>query len=184
MSKNSFQIGYTIGGGQGEERKVRLAREQKEKKEQRHKIVFVALGAVGVLLLLAVIAKGFSSLQEMVTSKNEKEKIASIAPTVNIINENGQNDEISNRVKTFVARVEEGFSDNDLRVDHAVSENEEISRPKQLAGRICGYTCRGKGILQVVFCSTPCSDFVLSFFRRVVGNRITKMICLFSKNFL
>ena len=55
-----------------------------------------------------------------VTSKNEKEKIASIAPTVNIINENGQNDEISNRVKTFVARVEEGFSDNDLRVDHAV----------------------------------------------------------------
>ena len=104
----------------GEERKVRLAREQKEKKEQRHKIVFVALGAVGVLLLLAVIAKGFSSLQEMVTSKNEKEKIASIAPTVNIINENGQNDEISNRVKTFVARVEEGFSDNDLRVDHAV----------------------------------------------------------------
>ena len=58
MSKNSFQIGYTIGGGQGEERKVRLAREQKEKKEQRHKIVFVALGAVGVLLLLAVIAKG------------------------------------------------------------------------------------------------------------------------------
>ena len=120
MSKNSFQIGYTIGGGQGEERKVRLAREQKEKKEQRHKIVFVALGAVGVLLLLAVIAKGFSSLQEMVTSKNEKEKIASIAPTVNIINENGQNDEISNRVKTFVARVEEGVSDNDLRVEHAV----------------------------------------------------------------
>ena len=114
MSKNSFQIGYTIGGGQGEERKVRLAREQKEKKEQRHKIVFVALG-VGFM-----IAKGFSSLQEMVTSKNEKEKIASIAPTVNIINENGQNDEISNRVKTFVARVEEGFSDNDLRVDHAV----------------------------------------------------------------
>ena len=36
------------------------------------------------------------------------------------MSENGQNDEISNRVKTFVARVEEGFSDNDLRVDHAV----------------------------------------------------------------
>ena len=77
MSKTSFHTGYTIGGGQGEERKARLKREQADKKTKRRKTIFLILGVVGTILALFVIAKGFNSLQEMLATREiqQKEKV-------------------------------------------------------------------------------------------------------------
>ena len=119
MSTSQFQTGYTIGGGQGEERKARLQREQADKKNKRRKTVFLVLGIVGTILALLVIAKGFNSLQEMLTARDEQEKVGSVKPTVDIVNEQSA-EKVSSRVEDFVARLEESFIDSGMKVDHVI----------------------------------------------------------------
>lgn len=119
MNATNFQTGYTIGGGHGEERKARLKREQADKKNQRRKTAFLILGVVGTVLTLLVIAKGFNSLQEILTTQEAQRKVKSVQPTVDIINEQST-EKVSSRVKTFVARLEESFIDAGAKVDHVI----------------------------------------------------------------
>lgn len=116
-TERDYRVGKTIANATNNARKRNLEHIAARKKQQRKNaiIVFcvlVIIIAVGVVLY-NYIAKKDAERRAALTEKNP------MTPTVSIIDENVGNN-VSERVKIFVARLEADAKDYKIAVDHVV----------------------------------------------------------------
>ncbi|MDR3298215.1 MAG: hypothetical protein LBT19_02530 [Candidatus Nomurabacteria bacterium] len=116
-SSNNFKMGRTIAGDSRKNRELELARLAARKRRKIRKAITTSIiTVVGIALALWIIISIVSLIQN-----NEEADLANetLVPTVDIIDENSGNN-ISIRVKEFVAKIERDFSDLDLSVDKVI----------------------------------------------------------------
>lgn len=117
MSTNNFKLGRTIANDSRKNRELELARLAARKRRKIRKAVLTTLLVVACAALVIWIAVG---VYNFIRDASQPEVAASpTEPTVSIIDENA-GDNISTRVKEFVARIEQDFYDLGYSVDHAV----------------------------------------------------------------
>lgn len=119
VNDDSFRIGRTIAGESRQNREVELERIEARKKKDR-KNVIVILVVLAIIATLAVLVASF--LVDMMKERKALEaadQAAAITPTVKIIDENS-GDNVSFRVKEFVAHLEADTKTYGYTVDHVV----------------------------------------------------------------
>lgn len=117
MSTNNFKLGRTIANDSRKNRELELARLAARKRRKIRKAILTTLLVIACAALVIWIAVG---IYNFIRDANQPEVAASpTEPTVSIIDENA-GDNISTRVKEFVARIEQDFYDLGYSVDHAV----------------------------------------------------------------
>lgn len=129
MAKDKYLVGRTMAGEAPRVRREELARLALKKKRQRRKAVVVLL-VLAVVAVFVVVAMRY--VLEFVAERRALEAAEQMAePTVEIIDENaGEN--ISLRVKVFVARLE-----TDVRALHY--RVERVVLPYQMARQVNVY---------------------------------------------
>lgn len=117
MSNNNFKLGRTIANDSRKNRELELARLAARKRRKIRKTTITTLIIIAFAALVLWLAYGIYNL---VRDAGMAEEAANITePTVSIIDENA-GDNISSRVKEFVARIEQDFRDLGMSVDHVV----------------------------------------------------------------
>lgn len=112
-----WRVGKTIAGSANEARQRNLEHIALRKKRQRRNAIIVILILAAIATLAIFIAKYLNDLAE----RRAAELVQSnpMEPTVKIVDENaGEN--ISQRVKTFVARAEADAKTYNIEIDHVV----------------------------------------------------------------
>ena len=114
----TFRVGRTLAGEAfNDERKVKLEREKQQKRTRLKNIATV----VGVLAMIGVLALVVGHYVADVISERRAEQVveAPREPSVTIVDENAGNN-ISQRVKEFVVRLEDDVKDYGYELDHVV----------------------------------------------------------------
>ena len=116
-SIKNYRVGKTIAGSKNPARQRNLEHIAARKKQTRRNVAiylfaFAAMVAVVIALVNAVKEMDFRRQEEIVAANP-------VEPTVPIVDENVGNN-ISERVKVFVARLEADAKDYGLKVDHIV----------------------------------------------------------------
>ena len=112
-----FRVGKTIAGSANESRKRNLEHIANRKKRQVRNVVITVflLGAVAVIAILLVnYFRDIAAEREALLAEDNP-----MEPTVTIVDENVGNN-LSERAKLFVARLEKDAKDSGLEVDHVV----------------------------------------------------------------
>ncbi|MFV0485205.1 MAG: hypothetical protein ACK5MU_03215 [Candidatus Saccharimonadales bacterium] len=117
MSSNNFKLGRTLPGESRKNRELELARLAARKRRKIRKAILTTLLVIACAAVVVWIAYGIINL---IRDANQPEgEINLTEPTVSIIDENA-GDNISTRVKEFVAKIERDFYDLGYSVDHVV----------------------------------------------------------------
>ncbi|MCQ2570707.1 MAG: hypothetical protein MJ154_00445 [Candidatus Saccharibacteria bacterium] len=116
-TERDYRVGKTIANATNNARKRNLEHIAARKKQQRKNVivvfcVLVIIVAVGIVLSNYV-AKKTAEHQASLAEKNP------ITPTVSIVDENVGNN-VSERVKVFVARIEADAKEYNVEIDHVV----------------------------------------------------------------
>lgn len=114
----SFRVGRTLAGEAfSDERKFKLEREKQQKRTKLKNIATV----VGVLLIIAMLALVVGNYVSGVLSERRASQTveAPREPSVTIVDENAGNN-VSQRVKEFVVRLEDDVKEYGYEVDHVV----------------------------------------------------------------
>ena len=112
-----FRVGKTIAGSANESRRRNLEHIANRKKRQVRNVVITVflLGAVAVIAILLVnYFRDIAAEREALLAEDNP-----MEPTVTIVDENVGNN-LSERAKLFVARLEKDAKDSGLEVDHVV----------------------------------------------------------------
>lgn len=112
-----FRVGKTIAGSANESRKRNLEHIANRKKRQiRNAIItIILLGAVAAISIALVnYFRDLAAEREALLAEDNP-----VVPTVTIVDENVGNN-LSERAKLFVARIEKDAKDSGLEVDHVV----------------------------------------------------------------
>jgi len=115
MEKN-YKLGKTIVGARGRDRSVELKRiEEWRRLRRRNVLIWCIFGAIGIALMVWVIV-GVSGMME--EREDAAVDVQEWVPTVEIITEGGGR--ASERVREFVAKLEQDFGDLGLGVERVV----------------------------------------------------------------
>ena len=112
-----FRVGKTIAGSANENRQRNLEHIANRKKKQiRNAIITVALlgAAIAIVIALAGYFRDLAAEREALIQEDNP-----LTPTVTIVDENVGNN-LSERAKLFVARLEKDAKDYNLEIDHVV----------------------------------------------------------------
>ena len=112
-----FRVGKTIAGSANENRQRNLEHIANRKKKQiRNAIITVALlgAAIVIVIALAGYFRDLAAEREALIQEDNP-----LTPTVTIVDENVGNN-LSERAKLFVARLEKDAKDYNLEIDHVV----------------------------------------------------------------
>ena len=112
-----FRVGKTIAGSANENRQRNLEHIANRKKKQiRNAIITVALlgAAIAIVIALAGYLRDLAAEREALIQEDDP-----LTPTVTIVDENVGNN-LSERAKLFVARLEKDAKDYNLEIDHVV----------------------------------------------------------------
>ena len=112
-----FRVGKTIAGSANENRQRNLEHIANRKKKQiRNAIITVALlgAAIAIAIALAGYFRDLAAEREALIQEDNP-----LTPTVTIVDENVGNN-LSERAKLFVARLEKDAKDYNLEIDHVV----------------------------------------------------------------
>ncbi len=115
---NSFRVGRAIAGEARKNTEEKLERIAEHKKARRKKI-FAGIG-IGIIALIIGYCL-YNYVAEIERKRAEELAAANVVvePTVPIMDENAGSN-ISQRVKTFVARIEDDAKDNNLKIERVV----------------------------------------------------------------
>ena len=132
---DSFRVGRAIAGDARRNTQEKLERlEDRKKQKWRNVGILAALGLLAAIIIYSCVN---FYLQEQERKAAEREAIQTpTEPTVQIIDEN-VGDNVSTRVKEFVARLEDDVKDYNLKI-------EKIVLPAQMAREVDVYL-KGKG---------------------------------------
>ncbi|MBR3377901.1 hypothetical protein IKG50_01045 [Candidatus Saccharibacteria bacterium] len=114
-NERDYRVGKTIAGATNNARKRNLEHIAVRKKQQRKNAIIVFL----ILVLIVGLSIFIGQYINEKIAEREAQIVASnpTEPTVAIVDEN-VGDNISKRVKVFVARLEADAADKNLKVDH------------------------------------------------------------------
>jgi hypothetical protein len=129
-TERDYRVGKTIAGVTNNARQRNLEHIAMRKKQQRKNAIIVISVLVAIVVVVVFLTNEISA---QIAQHREQEQASPYPtePTVTIVDENvGQN--ISTRVKTFVARLEADAKDYSLTVDH-------VTLPFQKAREILVY---------------------------------------------
>ncbi|MBP5634355.1 hypothetical protein J6X09_01525 [Candidatus Saccharibacteria bacterium] len=116
-SSDAWRVGKTIAGTSNPARQRNLEHIALRKKRQRRNAIIVIAVLIGVGIVSLCIARYLNDLHEERLAQMQRAN--PMTPTVPIVDENaGQN--VSQRAKTFVARLEADAKDFNLEIDHVV----------------------------------------------------------------
>lgn len=116
-SAEAWRVGKTIAGASNPARQRNLEHIALRKKRQRRNAIIVIAVLIGVGIVSLCIARYLNDLHEERLAQMQQAN--PMTPTVPIVDENaGQN--VSQRAKTFVARLEADAKDFNLEIDHVV----------------------------------------------------------------
>ena len=116
-SSDAWRVGKTIAGTSNPARQRNLEHIALRKKRQRRNAIIVIAVLIGVGIVSLCIARYLNDLHEERLAQMQQAN--PMTPTVPIVDENaGQN--VSQRAKTFVARLEADAKDFNLEIDHVV----------------------------------------------------------------
>ena len=116
-SAEAWRVGKTIAGTSNPARQRNLEHIALRKKRQRRNAIIVIAVLIGVGIVSLCIARYLNDLHEERLAQMQQAN--PMTPTVPIVDENaGQN--VSQRAKTFVARLEADAKDFNLEIDHVV----------------------------------------------------------------
>ena len=116
-SDETYRVGRTFAGDAQKNREEKMARAA-DRKRRDIKNIATVVGVVLIVVLIVVVVANYIS-----TVIAEREEAISpvpvLEPTVTIVDENaGEN--VSRRVKDFVAHLEDDVSDYFMKIDHVV----------------------------------------------------------------
>lgn len=116
-ASDAWRVGKTIAGTSNPARQRNLEHIALRKKRQRRNAIIVIAVLIGVGIVSLCIARYLNDLHEERLAQMQQAN--PMTPTVPIVDENaGQN--VSQRAKTFVARLEADAKDFNLEIDHVV----------------------------------------------------------------
>lgn len=116
-NNNNFKLGRTIAGESRKNRELELARLAARKRRKIRKAILTTLLVIACVAIVGWIAYGIVNL---IRDANQPEpEVNPTEPTVSIIDENA-GDNVSTRVKEFVAKLERDLYDLGYSVDHVV----------------------------------------------------------------
>lgn len=116
-SAEAWRVGKTIAGTSNPARQRNLEHIALRKRRQRRNAIIVIAVLIGVGIVSLCIARYLNDLHEERLAQMRQAN--PMTPTVPIVDENaGQN--VSQRAKTFVARLEADAKDFNLEIDHVV----------------------------------------------------------------
>lgn len=117
QSERDYRVGKTIAGAtnHARQRKLEHLTARKHRQIRNAFIVFGTLAAIAVVVVVLI-----NQVNKMISEREAKivEKYP-VEPTVTIVDEN-VGDNVSTRVKTFVARLEADAAEKNTQVDHVV----------------------------------------------------------------
>ena len=117
MSNNNFKLGRTLPGESRKNRELELARLAARKRRKIRKAILSTLLVIACGAIVIWIAYGVINLIR--DANQPEETVIPTEPTVSIVDENA-GDNISTRVKEFVAKIERDFYELGYSVDHVV----------------------------------------------------------------
>ena len=115
----TFRVGSTMAGDAKKAREARLQRQSDRKRRIAKRATVISFFALAVLVVLVIVMDIVVKQQ----AKREAERLAAQAvklePTVPIIDENAGNN-VSSRVKDFVANLESDVINTPLKIDRVI----------------------------------------------------------------
>ena len=118
IKKDNFRVGRTLAGEAfSDERKVKLEREKQRRREKLKNIATM----VGILLIIGLLTLVVGHYVSDVMKERESERTVETPrePSVTIVDENaGEN--VSQRAKEFIVRLEDDVHDHGFELDHVV----------------------------------------------------------------